>query len=57
MTTTSILVERIHALETELQQLSARDLLKATGVSAGGLYRWMKDGAFPPQIRIGSLSL
>jgi predicted DNA-binding transcriptional regulator AlpA len=36
--------------------LSARDLRKALGVSAGTLYRWMGDGTFPPQIHIGSLA-
>jgi excisionase family DNA binding protein len=36
--------------------LSARDLRKALGVSAGTLYRWMKEGAFPAQIHIGSLA-
>lgn len=36
--------------------LSARDLRKALGVSAGTLYRWMSDGSFPPQIHIGSLA-
>ncbi len=36
--------------------LSARDLRKALGVSAGTVYRWMKEGAFPAQIHIGSLA-
>jgi prophage regulatory protein len=36
--------------------LSARDLRKALGVSAGTLYRWMKEGTFPAQIHIGSLA-
>lgn len=36
--------------------LSARDLRRALGVSAGTLYRWMKEGAFPAQIHIGSLA-
>jgi predicted DNA-binding transcriptional regulator AlpA len=36
--------------------LSARDLRKALGVSAGTLYRWMKERAFPEQIHIGSLA-
>ena len=34
--------------------LSARDLRKALGVSAGTLYRWRGDGTFPPQIRISA---
>jgi predicted DNA-binding transcriptional regulator AlpA len=36
--------------------LSARDLRKALGVNASTVYRWMKDGAFPTQIHIGSLA-
>jgi predicted DNA-binding transcriptional regulator AlpA len=36
--------------------LSAKDLRKALGVSAGTLYRWMKEDRFPPQIHIGSLA-
>ncbi len=35
--------------------LSARELRKALGVSGATLYRWVKDGSFPPQLRIGSL--
>jgi prophage regulatory protein len=36
--------------------LSARDLRKALGVNASTLYRWMKEGAFPAQIHVGSLA-
>jgi hypothetical protein len=36
--------------------LSSRDLRKALGVSATTLWRWTKDGRFPPQIHIGSAS-
>lgn len=43
------------ALEDRLL-LSARDLRKALGVTASTLYRWMKEGAFPAQIHVGSLA-
>lgn len=36
--------------------LSARDLRKALGVTPSTLYRWMKEGAFPAQIHVGSLA-
>jgi len=36
--------------------LSARDLRKALGVTPSTLYRWMKEGAFPEQIHVGSLA-
>lgn len=36
--------------------LSARDVRKALGISAGTLYRWVSIGEFPAQIHLGSMS-
>jgi predicted DNA-binding transcriptional regulator AlpA len=43
-------------MEPDRVLLSARDLKRALGVSPGTLYKWIQDGAFPPQIHIGRLA-
>jgi predicted DNA-binding transcriptional regulator AlpA len=47
---------KLDVSDPEKLLLSAKDLRKALGVSAGTLYRWMKEDKFPPQIHIGSLA-
>jgi len=49
------LEESVTAIEPERLLLTARELRKAIGVSTTTLWRWVRDGKFPPQVRIGSL--
>jgi prophage regulatory protein len=43
-------------LENDPLLLTSRDLRNTLGISAGTLYRWVKDGSFPRQIHVGSLA-
>lgn len=47
--------ESLTAIEPDRLLLTARELRKAIGVSTTTLWRWVRDGKFPPQVRIGSL--